>query len=169
MIILGLGSNLNNRIHYLKEAIDLIKKSILTSIVYSPCYMSAALLPEDAPTSWDLPFLNMAVAGKSSLPPDALLAAIKHIEKTVGRMPRSSWAPREIDIDILAYDDLVVDTPTLQIPHKGLTSRAFALFPLADITPDWIHPVLHQPAHALRDQLMQSDQGATRRTEDILA
>lgn len=168
MVILGLGSNLNNRIHYLRQAVELIKESVLTSVTCSPCYHSPALLPENAPESWDAPFLNIAISGHTALTPHALLSALKTIELRVGRAVRPLWAPREIDIDILSYDDLILDTPTLQIPHKELANRTFALSPLADLAPNWIHPILHQSAHDLRKALAKSDQGVTHMTMDTI-
>ena len=168
MVILGLGSNLNNKESYLRQAIDLLSINVLSNIVLSPCYTSPALLPDNAPQDWDMPFLNMAIAGTTEFSPEALLSAIKQIEQTLGRQTRPVWAPREIDIDILAYDQLVLDTAQIQIPHKSLHLRPFAIFPLADIAPDWIHPVLHQTAKALAEILIPADHGATFRTDTIL-
>jgi 2-amino-4-hydroxy-6-hydroxymethyldihydropteridine diphosphokinase len=143
MLILGLGTNLGNREAQLRAACEaLIARGIMTAPVRrSPIYESPPLLPEDAPEGWALlPYLNMAIGGMCALPPLELLAAIKHLERDLGRLPRSHWAPREMDIDILVYGNLRMETPTLTIPHAGLLMRDFAAIPLADIWPDWEIP-----------------------------
>jgi 2-amino-4-hydroxy-6-hydroxymethyldihydropteridine diphosphokinase len=78
------------------------------------------------------------------LAPDALLVTLKRLEKALGRTERFRWGPREIDIDILFYDDLVYQQDGLTIPHPNLHERAFMLVPLADLAPEFIHPVLHE-------------------------
>ncbi len=139
MVILGLGSNCGDRVLHLQSAVAKIGK-IVVDLVCSPIYESAALLPEGAPLEWDITFLNMALCCKTILTPQQLLLEIKAIEKKLGRVERGHWGPREIDIDILAYDDLVINEENLIIPHAHLTARDFALIPLADIAPDWVYP-----------------------------
>ncbi len=70
-----------------------------------------------------------------------LLARVKAIERDLGRVSRCKWGPREIDIDILAMDDVTMDTPELTIPHRVLLERDFVLLPLADVAPDWRYPL----------------------------
>ena len=143
MIILGLGSNLGNSHAYLEKAIRLIGENLLMDIKRSNIYESPPMLPENAPDDWaDKPFLNMAIAGKiqRDMKPEEFLAQIKEVEDKIGRKPAERWAPREIDIDILAWDDLELITDSLQIPHPGLTERAFAIIPFAELAPDWVHP-----------------------------
>jgi 2-amino-4-hydroxy-6-hydroxymethyldihydropteridine diphosphokinase/dihydropteroate synthase len=140
MIILGLGANEGNRIAALKKAVEALS-TILTEIQVSPLYESEALLPENAPADWNKPFLNQAVAGETALAPLRLLETLKKIEQTLGRIDRGRWSPREIDIDILAYHDEVIETADLTIPHKALLERDFALIPLAQVAPHWRYPV----------------------------
>ena len=142
MIILGLGSNLGNSHAYLERAIDLISKDLLNSVQRSNIYESPPMLPENAPEEWNRGFLNMAISGKlvKEVSPEEFLVKIKEIEKKLGRKESPRWAPREIDIDILAWDDLELITENLQIPHPGLTERAFAIIPFAELAPDWTHP-----------------------------
>jgi len=140
MVIIGLGSNLGDRADQLRRAVVMLG-NILSGVQCSPVYESAALLPDGAPPNWNKPFLNMAVRGETTLTPRALLDGIKAIERTLGRTARGHWAPREIDIDILAYDDCVVNESDLVIPHPALLSRDFALVPLADIAPQWAYPL----------------------------
>jgi len=87
-------------------------------------------------------FLNLVCAGETELSPQELLAFIQGIEGKMGRVREGRFGPRLIDIDILFYDDLVIRTPSLEIPHPRLTERAFVLVPLVEIAPDLLHPVL---------------------------
>lgn len=148
MVILGLGTNLGNRLEQLRHAINLLKQLPgLTVLQVAPVYMSDALLPENAPTSWNTPFLNTAIRCETSLSPLELLQHIKQIEKQVGRTPEKVWGPRIIDIDILAWDDLIRYDEKLHVPHENLHERPFALWPLADLAPRWIYP-LPGPLHS---------------------
>lgn len=142
MIILGLGSNLGDRLGNLRRALDSIKKiPHLTVQQVSPVYISDALLPENAPTHWDKPHLNAALRCHTTLPPYELLRQIKEVEIIVGRTPEKNWGPRIIDIDILAWDDLIQYDEKLHIPHENLHERPFALWPLADVAPHWVYPL----------------------------
>lgn len=137
--VLGLGSNSGDRLHFLRTAILLLRNTVKVSEV-SALYESEALLPDDAPTSWNQPFLNLALVCETELKPAELLAALKGIEKRLGRTPRGRWAPREIDIDILLIESMVYESESLKIPHPGLYFRPFVLLPLADLVPDWKLP-----------------------------
>lgn len=143
MIILGVGSNLGDRLANLRLALQHIKALFGVTVTrVSPVYISDALLPENAPADWDIPFLNAAIQCESSLEPLALLTALKKIEHILGREPdHPHWGPRVIDIDILAWDDRVIKSDALTIPHPGLLDRTFALWPLADLAPQWQFPV----------------------------
>lgn len=142
MIILGLGSNIGDRLEHLRKALKLIKKiPELTVQQISPIYMSDALLPDRAPQSWNVPYLNLALCCQTSLDPYELLQHTKEIEKKLGRTPEIDWSPRIIDIDILAWNDLIKYDDKLHIPHEHLHERPFALWPLADVAPFWIYPL----------------------------
>jgi 2-amino-4-hydroxy-6-hydroxymethyldihydropteridine diphosphokinase len=140
LIVLGLGSNIGDKLGNLQRAVSELRK-IVRNIKISPVYKSDALLPESAPPEWDIHFFNIALSCESNLLPRDLLAAAKAIENNLGRMRRGHWGPREIDIDILAYGGEVVEQEDLAIPHKGLLDRDFALVPFADVAPDWEYPV----------------------------
>lgn len=141
MIILGLGSNLGDSLKNLRLAVQLLKKTgALDSIRVSPLYTSSALLPPNAPPDWNRPYLNIALACESSLSPMVLLSILKKIEHQIGRSESTRWAPRLIDIDILAWHDEIINEPTLQIPHPELQNRPFALWPLLDLWPTWSFP-----------------------------
>lgn len=145
MVILGLGSNVGDRLAHLREAVRLLAAHI-GDIRCSRILESAPMLPEGAPSDWAMPFFNMAVAGNTSLSPAELLAEVKSIEQEIGRVKRGFWGPREIDIDILAMDAVVMDTPELSIPHRGIMERDFVLLPLLDVAPDWCCPTTGQRA-----------------------
>jgi 2-amino-4-hydroxy-6-hydroxymethyldihydropteridine diphosphokinase/dihydropteroate synthase len=140
MIIIGLGSNIGDRLAHLRGAVKCLSPLVagmrLSSIVESP-----ALLPPGAAEEWNLPFYNMALAGECSLNPPQLLAEIKAIEQRLGRAQRGHWGPREIDVDILCINDQVVQQQDLHIPHPELLNRDFALLPLCELAPEWIYPL----------------------------
>lgn len=135
-VVLGLGSNIGDRLSHLRTAKRELA-GVITSLTCSPVYETAALLPEGAPPEWDISFYNMAISGQTTLAPYALLAEVKRIEQALGRTDRGRWGPREIDIDILAYGDTLLATPELTLPHAGLLQRDFALVPFADLWPGW--------------------------------
>jgi len=140
MIVLGLGSNIGDRVAYLSEAIKELGETTLAAISMSSIYESDALLSPNSPKEWNKPFLNMVIAGETHLSPNYLLTQIKMIERKIGKRERGLWAPREIDIDILAYGDVVIQTEDFTVPHKELSNRSFALLPFAEVLPNWRYP-----------------------------
>ncbi len=142
-IILGLGSNLGNREENLRQAIELVEASLLDGIIQSHIYKSPPLLPKDAPAEWNHEFYNIVIAGNlktSKVTPIEFLEEIKKYETKLGREPSEHWAPRVIDIDILAWGNEVIDRPTLKIPHTEMLKRDFVMKPLQEIRPGWRHP-----------------------------
>jgi 2-amino-4-hydroxy-6-hydroxymethyldihydropteridine diphosphokinase len=133
-IYLGLGSNLGNRKSYLDSAISALAPAVHAARV-SPIYETK---PWGYSDQGD--FLNMVVEAETDLGPKQLLVLLKGIEVKLGRQPRFRNGPREIDIDILIYDDLILDEVGLRIPHPRLQERAFILAPLADLAPDLAIP-----------------------------
>ncbi len=154
---LALGTNLGDRSANLWRATTALRPEVKI-LAQSPIYETPAWGYEDQPA-----FLNMVVEGETELPPDALLAYVKGIEAELGRTPSFRWGPRLIDIDILLYDDLVLTSPDLTIPHPRLHERAFVLVPLAALAPRLIHPVL---GRSIADLLAAVDRsGIVRWTE----
>ena len=94
-------------------------------------------------------FINTVIRGVTDLSPRELLAFVKEVEKRVGRIKRFRNGPREIDIDILFYDDFVRKGKNFHIPHPRIQERKFVLEPFADIDPDFIHPVLKKTIRQL--------------------
>jgi len=137
-VYLALGANVGNRIENLRFALRLLSEYSRV-IEVSSVYRSDALVPEGQPPGPD--FLNAVAAVKTGLEPLDLLHAIKGIEHEIGRRPAPRWAARPIDIDILLYDDRVIATPELTVPHAAMLERSFVLVPLAEIAPGATHPV----------------------------
>lgn len=138
MIILGIGCNIGDRLANLRDALTHLRAiDELTVHQVSPVYESDALLPDNAPQNWDNPYLNLALSASTKLTPEQLIAKTKAIEEKMGRLEHPHWSPRIIDIDILAWHEEHYHTDKLHIPHKGLLERPFALWPLADVAPDW--------------------------------
>lgn len=145
---IGAGSNLGDRIANLLAAIDALPP-LVHPIAVSPVYETAPWGYSDQPD-----FLNQVFQAETLLPPHELLIHLKNIETSLGRTPTFRYGPRLIDLDILLYDHLVLETTGLTIPHPHLHRRAFALVPLADLAPDYLHPVLGQ---AIRHLLTEVD------------
>jgi len=144
VVYLGLGSNLGDRESNLREAIRRLDEAGARVLALSPLYETAPVGYLDQPD-----FLNAVCRAETDLPPRDLLRVVKDIEAAMGRQPSFRNAPRPIDIDILFYDDLVLNTPDLVIPHPCLAERAFVLAPLADLAPNLCHPVLGHTVEAL--------------------
>lgn len=104
-------------------------------------------------------FLNAVVELRTPLPPDALLSALLEIEQQHGRDRKHTPAkgPRTLDLDVLSYDALVLETPALTLPHPAVSERRFVLEPLAEIAPAWRHPVSGKTAAQLLDEIPGRD------------
>ena len=137
-VYLGLGSNKGDRLGFLRAALTETSKLGRTSIrTISSVYETEPVGRKD-----QAEFLNTVAEIETTMPPHNLLLELKRIEKELGRMDRVKWGPREIDIDILYYDDHVQESDTLTIPHPYLHQRRFTLVPLVEIAPEFVHPML---------------------------
>jgi 2-amino-4-hydroxy-6-hydroxymethyldihydropteridine diphosphokinase len=136
IVFLALGSNLGDRLANLEAAVAALPPGV-DGILPSPVYETRPWGVIDQPH-----FLNMVVRGETALAPLPLLKFLKNIEVEHGRQPTIIWGPRLIDLDILFYDDQVIEAAGLTIPHPYLHERAFVLVPLADLAPGLVHPVL---------------------------
>lgn len=154
-IYLGLGSNLGNRHDNLRRALAALGEAGIAVDRVSPVVESPALLPTDAPADWNAPFLNLVAVCREAPGPERLLATLKRIEGDLGRADARHWAPRPIDIDILIYNDVTMSSAQLEIPHPGLVDRAFALTPLAHLSPGLVIPGTNGTAQALNARLSQ--------------
>ncbi len=144
---LSLGSNLGDRLANLAAA-----RSALAEIGQPG---AASSIYETEPWGYtDQPdFLNQVVFLSTTLSPEELLTAVKEIETRLGRQPTFRYGPRSMDIDILFYDDLVLNSAGLIIPHPRLASRAFVLAPLLELAPDFVHPARRQTIRQLASQV----------------
>jgi 2-amino-4-hydroxy-6-hydroxymethyldihydropteridine diphosphokinase len=150
-IFLSLGSNLGDRLSNLNEAINNLPPQVIPLNV-SPVYETPPWGYEKQP-----PFLNQVIHARTALSPMDLLSYIKMVEIGLGRQPTFRNGPRIIDLDILFYDQLVLDTPPLTIPHPRLSGRAFVLVPLADLDPDLRHPVAGETVQEMLARLDTRD------------
>jgi 2-amino-4-hydroxy-6-hydroxymethyldihydropteridine diphosphokinase len=147
---LGLGSNLGNRLAFLRGGRDsLVSRFDIILRRASGVYETDAVGgPADNP-----PFLNAVLEVETPLNPRELLTACLTVEEEFGRTRQMEWAPRTLDIDLLLYNDLVVNESDLQIPHRHLQERTFVLAPLIELAPDLLHPTLQQTIRELADAL----------------
>jgi 2-amino-4-hydroxy-6-hydroxymethyldihydropteridine diphosphokinase len=136
VVYIALGSNLGDRQANLQAAIQALQPSVRVREC-SPVYETPPWGYLDQPA-----FLNQVVKGETDLSPRELLDLLKRLEAEMGRQKTVLNGPRLIDLDILFYDDLVMDTPQLTIPHPRMRGRGFVLAPLADLAPDLRHPTL---------------------------
>lgn len=134
-IYLGLGSNLGDRKQNLTVAINQLDATGINCVRCSPVIETPALLPSDAPWEWNQPFLNMVIEVTTNQSPEQTLDTIHNIQAALKRDSSKRWSPRPIDIDILIWDDQIISTERLSIPHKDLHLRHFVLTPLIALAP----------------------------------
>jgi len=135
IVYISLGSNLGDRLANLKQAIASLTPQMEVK-AKSQVYETPPWGYEDQPK-----FLNQVIKVRTYLDPEPLLKHLKRLEVALGRKESFPNGPRVIDLDILFYDDRVLNTPSLVIPHPRLQERGFVLLPLMDIEPDLLHPV----------------------------
>lgn len=133
---IALGSNLGNSLDTLQAALETLDNTPhIRLLSHSSWYQTAPVGPPQPD------YINACALLDVALNPQQLLAALLQIEVKFGRVRREKWGPRTLDLDLLLYDDLILETPELVLPHPHMTERAFVLVPLAEIAPDWVHPV----------------------------
>ena len=152
-VCLSLGSNLGPRETYLRKALQALDKELGSLVKCSSFYET---LPWGF--SSDSLFLNAAACYDTLLSPEEVLAVTQQIEKSLGRKEKSrqgQYADRCIDIDILLYDDRVMQTPDMILPHPHMAERMFVLEPLAEIMPHMLHPQLRKTIFQLKEELAE--------------
>jgi 2-amino-4-hydroxy-6-hydroxymethyldihydropteridine diphosphokinase len=143
---IGLGSNLGDRRAHLDYAVSRLRR-VLDRLAVSRYY-------ETVPVGVIGPqplYLNAAAVGVTALAPRELLAALLAVERERGRERPHASAARTLDLDLLLFDDAIIDEPGLTVPHPRFRERRFVLEPLAQLAPDWIDPVTGRPVRALLD------------------
>jgi 2-amino-4-hydroxy-6-hydroxymethyldihydropteridine diphosphokinase len=102
-------------------------------------------------------FINAAVLLQTGLEPQALLAFMIEVEKSFGRVRTVKWGPRTLDLDLVFYENIQLDSPVLKVPHPMMSKRLFVLMPLAEIEPDWVHPGLGLSVHQMLNRILELD------------
>ena len=132
-VYIALGSNVGERLKHMRLALELLKSAGVVILATSPIYQNRAVGMGNAG-----PFLNAVIKGQTELEPEDLLKVCCSVEVELGRVHKSTWSPRTIDLDILLYGELFLKTNHLILPHPRIAERDFVLKPLMDIAPDLI-------------------------------
>ena len=133
---IALGSNLGDSLATIQSAITTLDRTPGISVKsHSSFYQTAPVGPPQPD------YINACGILEVELEAQQLLEVLLEIEAKFGRQRREKWGPRTLDLDLLLYDNLILETPPLVLPHPGMIARAFVLVPLAEIAPDWVHPV----------------------------
>ena len=149
VVYIGFGSNIGDRLKHIQNAIHALSKTEEINL------LKISSIYKTAPVGYEAQgeFLNGVAAIQTSLSPLSLLNTLKDIEIAIGRQHRIRWGPREIDLDILIYGDVCLQTEQLVIPHPEMHLRGFVLVPLAEIAPDLVHPVFQETVQTLLARL----------------
>jgi len=140
LVYIGIGSNIGNRLHFVETAIKKIDSEPGCEVEkISSLYESKPFGSTEQEN-----FVNLVILVKTLFEPSALFNFLKQIESEIGRRNSTRWSPREIDLDILFYNDLNYNDAQLTIPHKGIAERDFVLIPMCEIAPDFIHPEINE-------------------------
>ena len=140
----ALGSNLGDKEANLRKALELLQERSVEVVKTSSFICTEPYGVTDQPQ-----FLNGVCEVRTSLEPLELLHTLLDIEQKMGRVRLRHWGERNIDLDLLLYEDVVIDTPELKLPHPDMQNRDFVLLPLAEIAPELVHPILQKSIEEL--------------------
>ncbi len=144
-VLLSIGSNLSHRMRRCKEAIEKLRmEEGITVVRCSSFYETSPWGRKDQPD-----FINAAVEVETELSPFELLGLVKNMEIELGREEGERWGPRIIDLDIILWEDKIIDNRELKIPHPEMHRRRFVLEPLCEIAPERVHPILGRTVREL--------------------
>ena len=146
---IALGSNLGDKEKNLRRALLLLTQQGVEVVRVSSFISTEPYGVTDQPQ-----FLNAVACVRTSLAPLALLDVLLATELAMGRVRLRHWGERNIDLDLLLYEDVVLDTPRLRLPHPDMQNRDFVLLPLAEIAPELKHPTLQKTIWELKEKLM---------------
>ena len=155
VVYVNIGSNLGDRVCFINKAIEGISEKF--------GYYCLSGMVESQPWGFDShhPFLNLGIAFKSNLQPEDLLRELKDLEKNISRISHrdgnGNYQDREVDIDIMAIDEIVYKSPLLQVPHRFLVEREFFLRPLKELCPEWTDPISGIPIKQLLEKCLKED------------
>ncbi len=143
---IALGSNLGNRHSTLRSALEKLGQSSSIRLLRVASFLENPAVggPVDSP-----PFVNAAAMLETGLDAGQLLTLLLSIEQSLGRFRQKKWGPRSIDLDLLLYDDQVIHSEGLNVPHPLMHQRRFVLQPLAEIAPEAMHPILNKTVQQL--------------------
>lgn len=145
-VVLGLGGNVGNVQNTLTKCIDLLSCKLGEVQLKSSLYKTKAWGVENQPD-----FINQVIEIETDLSPTECLTVCQNIEQELGRVRQAKWHQRTIDIDVLFFNDEIINTPDLKIPHPFIQDRNFVLFPLAEILPNYRHPKLKKTILELKN------------------
>lgn len=162
VVFIGAGSNIGDRLGYIKKAIALLKETPGLRIVnVSSVYETESKYGPEGQSD----YLNLVLEVESDLTPQGLLTELKAVEKILGRKESvTRWGPREIDLDILLFDEQVVQEKDLIVPHPFMQERFFVLKPLNDLAPGVKHPLSGQNAREMLESL--NERGRWRKCDE---
>jgi len=147
-VFIAIGTNLGDKEENIRQSIKKMEQNNIHIIKKSNVYKTMPYGYKNQPV-----FLNCVVQAETMLSPEELLYTLLSIEKQMGRKRKIHWGPRIIDLDIIFYDNLIIDSSNLKIPHPDMQNREFVLEPLCDIAPNFVHPILHKTMKELLKEL----------------
>lgn len=152
MVFLAAGSNVGEKQKYIKDAIKSLDADEKCKVIKTSELIRTTAYGEVEQED----FLNGALIMKTLYTPEELLQKIHELERAAGRERKQHWGPRTLDLDIIFYDDMVIDTDTIQIPHVDMQNRDFVLEPLSQLAPYMVHPVLGKTVEQLYEEVQKT-------------
>lgn len=146
---IGLGSNLGQRRRILQRAIEALDSRDGIAVRQVSSFIETE--PVGGPPQG--PYINAAAELRTTLSPRELLEELLDVEDELGRVRTVHWGPRKLDLDLLLYEDQIIDEPGLQVPHPHMHKRPFVLDPLSEIAPEVTHPVLDKTVSEMQEEL----------------
>lgn len=159
LVYLGLGSNLGDRVGYIQQAVQMLKDNNDIKIINASSFYET----EPVGIKSERWFVNAVIALETNIEPENLLKICIEIESILGRKRESlnkklNYESRNIDIDVLFYDDLILSTDIIQIPHPKVHQRAYTLVPMLELAPDFIHPIFNSSIINIHTTLLDPEE-----------